>query len=319
MATPVGDAGIFGVSVADFNPIRWRSQYYDRESGLYYIGGRYYSPVTKQFLSAANVETVVANAAEIYGLNLYSLTVANPVNLGFGGYTIETNTPLAYDPPELNWWEKFWQSTAGKFVAVSLVVIAAVLCALTGQLGLFLMTAGSVAASLVIGASIAGYQSYACGRGFWRGFEQYIDGNWAQDAAIASIVLIVTVGVQAIAAAIRNAGSKRALANTITDNQTLFSQRSDTKFDMANRGVSSTGRRVPYNLQEKLAMEQTVSRPLEGTKINIQLMDSRWSSCDGWVKMQQTFNFYDGSSTTIHYVLNKILLLVDDFKFVYPL
>ena len=215
MATPVGDAGIFGVSVADFNPIRWRSQYYDRESGLYYIGGRYYSPVTKQFLSATNVEAVVANAAEIYGLNLYSLTVANPVNLGFGGYTIETNTPLAYDPPELNWWEKFWQSTAGKFVAVSLVVIAAVLCALTGQLGLFLMTAGSVAASLVIGASIAGYQSYACGRGFWRGFEQYIDGNWAQDAAIASIVLIVTVGVQAIAAAIRNAGSKRALANTV--------------------------------------------------------------------------------------------------------
>lgn len=212
-ATPVGDAGISGVSVADFNPIRWRSQYYDRESGLYYIGGRYYSPVTKQFLSAANVETVVANAAEIYGLNLYSLTVGNPVNMGFGGYTIETNTPLAYDPPELNWWEKFWQSTAGKFVAVSLVVIAAVLCALTGQLGLFLMTAGSVAASLVIGASIAGYQSYACGRGFWRGFEQYIDGNWAQDAAIASIVLIVTVSVQAIAAAIRNAGSKRALAN----------------------------------------------------------------------------------------------------------
>ena len=171
--------------------------------------------MTKQFLSAANVETVVANAAEIYGLNLYSLTVANPVNLGFGGYTIETNTPLAYDPPELNWWEKFWQSTAGKFVAVSLVVIAAVLCALTGQLGLFLMTAGSVAASLVIGASIAGYQSYACGRGFWRGFEQYIDGNWAQSAAIASIVLIVTVSVQAIAAAVRNAGSKRAPANTV--------------------------------------------------------------------------------------------------------
>ena len=260
-ATPVGDAGISGVSVADFNPIRWRSQYYDRESGLYYIGGRYYSPVTKQFLSAANVETVVANAAEIYGLNLYSLTVGNPVNMGFGGYTIETNTPLSYDPPELNWWEKFWQSTAGKLVAIALVVIAATLCALTGQLGLFLMTAGSVAASLVIGASIAGYQSYACGRGFWRGFEQYIDGNWAQSAAIASIVLIVTVSVQAIAAAIRNAGSKRALANIIGERDGVIIQKANQAdfTDEAWREVQS----LQHN-----ANGETVSSIASGRKIH---------------------------------------------------
>lgn len=56
--------------------------------------------MTKQYLSAANVEAVVANAAVIYGLNLYTLTIANPVNMALGGYTIETNMPLAYDPPE---------------------------------------------------------------------------------------------------------------------------------------------------------------------------------------------------------------------------
>lgn len=41
------NAKIDGVDVAEFNPIRWKSQYYDTESGLYYINGRYYSPETK--------------------------------------------------------------------------------------------------------------------------------------------------------------------------------------------------------------------------------------------------------------------------------
>ena len=217
--------------------------------------------MTKQFLSAANVETVVANAAEIYGLNLYSLTVANPVNLGFDGYTIETNTPLAYDPPELNWWEKFWQSTAGKVVAVTLVAIAALLCALTGQMGLFLASAGGVAASLLIGASIAGYRSYVCGSGFWRGFEQYIDGNWAQSAAIASITVIVTIGVQAIAAAIRNAGSKRALANTIGERDGVVIQRAN-RADFT-KDAWREAQSLPHN-----ANGETISSAASGRKIH---------------------------------------------------
>lgn len=89
-------------------------------------------------------------------------------------------------------------------------------------------------------------------------------------------------------------------------------------FKMANRGQSFTGRRVPYNLKEKLAMEQVMSNPLDGTQIMSNLKDPRWLSSDGWVKMQQTFQFYDGSRTTIHYVINKSLKLMDDFKFVFP-
>ena len=93
----------------------------------------------------------------------------------------------------------------------------------------------------------------------------------------------------------------------------------DTDFKMANRGQSSTGRRSPYNLKEKLAMEQAMSNPLDGTEIISNLKDSRWLSSDGWIKMQQTFQFYDNSRTVIHYVLNRSLRLMDDFKFVYPM
>ena len=38
--------------IGNLNPIRWKSLYYDVESGLYYIDGRYYSPETRQFLSS---------------------------------------------------------------------------------------------------------------------------------------------------------------------------------------------------------------------------------------------------------------------------
>lgn len=121
--------------------------------------------------------------------------------------------------------------------------------------------AGSVAASLVIGASIAGYQSYVCGRGFWRGFEQYIDGNWAQSAAIASFTLIVTVGVQAIAAAVRNAGSKRALANTIGERDGVVIQRANRAdfTDEAWREVQS----LPHN-----ANGETIFNVASGRKIH---------------------------------------------------
>ena len=96
-------------------------------------------------------------------------------------------------------------------------------------------------------------------------------------------------------------------------------QENTKEFKMANRGQSSTGRRVPYNLKEKLAMEQAISSPMSGEKLSIRLLDSRWSSAEGWIKMQQVFEFYDGSKTTIHYLVNEGLQLMDDFKFVFPI
>ncbi len=84
---------------------------------------------------------------------------------------------------------------------------------------------------------------------------------------------------------------------------------------MANRG--STGRTESENLVEQLAMEQVKSDPLNGAKVlkNITLEDKRWLSSDGWVKMQSVIR--SGShQTTIHFVYNQSLNLVDDFKFV---
>jgi len=83
--------------------------------------------------------------------------------------------------------------------------------------------------------------------------------------------------------------------------------------------VESDGKYIPNNLNEQLAIQDAMARPLAGKALkNVPMTDVRWLGLEGWVKMQQVYNFADGTSTTIHYVLNQLLMLMDDFKFVFP-
>ena len=255
MVTAVGDEKIDGISVAEFNPIRWKSQYYDTESGLYYINGRYYSPMTKQYLSGANVESTMLNATTIYSLCLYSFALTNPVNMGYNGYTSETNRPLVYDPPELNAWEKFWQSTLGKIRAGVLALAAIVLSAVVGQVETVLATTGLTVGSLTIFAAIAGYQSSLRGKGFWRGFEQYICGEWAQEVAITALLVIVSIGISAIAAGTAKSGSTQAPANS-------SAQSSNIKADLGNKLDYAFGQATgsQHNIERSIANANQLSK-----------------------------------------------------------
>ena len=81
-------------------------------------------------------------------------------------------------------------------------------------------------------------------------------------------------------------------------------------------GRGSTGRTIPNNLGEQMAMHQVRSDPLEGaTELPIKLNDTGWKSSDGWVKMQSVVETADGNKITIHYVYNKVTGTFDDFKF----
>jgi hypothetical protein len=76
-------------------------------------------------------------------------------------------------------------------------------------------------------------------------------------------------------------------------------------------GRGSTGRTVPANLAEQLAMEEAMSNPGAGRALqNITMNDARWPTADGWVKMRQNIN-----GVEIHYVRNTRTGAVDDFKF----
>lgn len=83
-------------------------------------------------------------------------------------------------------------------------------------------------------------------------------------------------------------------------------------------GLGSTGRTIPNNLNEQMAMHQVQSNPLSGaTRVPVEMTVTRWPASDGWVKMQSIVEHSDGTKTTIHFVYNTVKNLFDDFKFLF--
>ncbi|MCL2522932.1 MAG: hypothetical protein FWE36_08755, partial [Erysipelotrichales bacterium] len=97
---------------AIMNPFRWKSHFYDQESNLYQIEGRYYSPVTKMFISPCDLEEMLYNIHEAGSFNLY--TISNPINFPANWHNIFNSVPVVFDPEEIPpfSWRRFWISTA---------------------------------------------------------------------------------------------------------------------------------------------------------------------------------------------------------------
>ena len=210
--------------IGNINPIRWKSQYYDRESGMYYIGGRYYDPDIKRYISAVNPEEMLNRAGTVYGINPYLLTLTNPVNMVYNEYTIEPDGELSYDPDELDnfnyfWrytWTKFWNSKLGKYIAVRLFVAATALAILCPAfLPTYISAVVGIGVSLGVGAIIAGIRSRRQGNGFWSGFINHLSENWSQEVAIGMAVALITFGISQAAQAMKKVGPHCFAAGTL--------------------------------------------------------------------------------------------------------
>ena len=71
--------GEYGVFIANINPIRYRSYYYDTETGWYYLQSRYYDPAVGRFISPDDPSLLGANG-DLLSYNLYAYCSNNPVN-----------------------------------------------------------------------------------------------------------------------------------------------------------------------------------------------------------------------------------------------
>ena len=63
--------------IGNLNPFRYRSYYFDVETGLYYLQTRYYDPEGGRFISQDSIE--YANPEVLNGINLYAYCSNNPV------------------------------------------------------------------------------------------------------------------------------------------------------------------------------------------------------------------------------------------------
>ena len=62
------------------NPIRYRGYYYDTETGLYYLGSRYYDPAVKRFINADGATLAVTNSGGLTDKNYFAYCDNNPVS-----------------------------------------------------------------------------------------------------------------------------------------------------------------------------------------------------------------------------------------------
>ena len=76
--------------IGNINPFRYKGYYYDKETGLFMMGQRYYNPKWGRFLQVSDVSEL--NPHSISGLNLYAYANNNTIGIaysssGFGGST----------------------------------------------------------------------------------------------------------------------------------------------------------------------------------------------------------------------------------------
>ena len=127
--------------IGNLNPFRYRSYYYDTETGLYYLQTRYYDPELGRFISQDSIE--YADYESVNGLNLYAYCGNNPVN--------------NIDPMGTWSWKKFWKRfgiIVGAVVAVAAVTAAVVLTA--GAAAVALGASAAVTAGIMAGAAVGG-------------------------------------------------------------------------------------------------------------------------------------------------------------------
>ncbi len=113
-------------NIGNINPFRYRSYYYDTETGLYYLETRYYDPVIGRFINADSLR-YLGDGAELSNYNLFAYCGNNPVN---------------NEDPGGTWG---WRTVGG--ILGGLVVVAAV--------SAFIACTGGIVAGLVLGLSDA--------------------------------------------------------------------------------------------------------------------------------------------------------------------
>jgi len=69
--------GSLASTIGEINPFRYRSYYYDVESGFYYLNSRYYDPSVGRFL---NADSIIGANGGIQGYNMFAYCANNPIN-----------------------------------------------------------------------------------------------------------------------------------------------------------------------------------------------------------------------------------------------
>lgn len=148
------------------NPFRYRSYYYDDETGFYYLKSRYYDPQTCRFISMDSLDYL--NPERINGLNIWVYCYDNPIMM---------SDPDGDMPTWLKW--LIGAVIIAAAVAVTIVTYGAAGVAIAGVLGVSAATLQTIAVGALVGGAVGATV------GLISGGLTYNEGNfsWDWDAA----------------------------------------------------------------------------------------------------------------------------------------
>ena len=190
-------------------PFRWKSQYYDSDTELYYIGKRWYAPERGRFINSASPECLLSNAATVFALNLYAFAIENPVAIMLACGSIYPSLDFYFDGT-LGIWERYWRQIVLAIGIVATIAAVAFTVATCGAGGgtvgagvilvkIALDTVSGAAITIAIGGYVSGIKSMLAGNSFWEGLGNYLGSvNYAD-------VLLTSFAFAAVTAAISSA------------------------------------------------------------------------------------------------------------------
>ena len=77
---PLTTTGTMADTLGKLNPFRYRGYVYDTETGLYYLGSRYYNPTWGRFVNADSVSLLASSPENVaYDKNLFNYCDNNPI------------------------------------------------------------------------------------------------------------------------------------------------------------------------------------------------------------------------------------------------
>ena len=144
--TSYTQSGLNNKTIALLNPFRYRSYYYDVETGLYYLNSRYYNPEIGRFINADDISILSEGKDFFNGLNLYAYCSNNPIS----------NTDTSGE----KWWE--WLIIA--LVAVVVVVATVAITIATGGIASTMLIGAGIGA--IMGGTTSAISQLASGQGF---------------------------------------------------------------------------------------------------------------------------------------------------------
>ena len=131
--------------VGNINPFRWKSYYFDVESGLYYINGSYFDPKNGQYVNSRQISSLFDKILHGKGLDRRGILCNNVFTLAVYLCNIcdvtDLSPDLDYDPTGTpHWWQKVlnwvsyyiffgWLGDTGKLIASIFLIVASIVLA----------------------------------------------------------------------------------------------------------------------------------------------------------------------------------------------